>query len=113
MAAQQPGNAGAVARHAPAWESATGDRAAAIAAVKQAAAGRAVLLAECAGLALGYGERPVPAAPCPECREARLVASDPPWLWAWWERQSPARFGACRMNRSPARPAVLLRLIRA
>jgi mutator family transposase len=32
-------------------------RAAAVAAVKQAAAGRADLLAECAGLALGYGER--------------------------------------------------------
>ena len=47
--------AGAAARHAQAWLTAE-EEAAAIAELAQAAAGRADLLAECAGTALGFGE---------------------------------------------------------
>ena len=47
--------AGAAARHAQAWLTAE-QEAAAVAELKQAAAGRADLLAECAGTALGFGE---------------------------------------------------------
>jgi hypothetical protein len=47
--------AGAAARHARAWLTAD-EEAAAVAELKEAAAGRADLLAECAGTALGFGE---------------------------------------------------------
>jgi hypothetical protein len=47
--------AGAAARHAQAWLTAE-QEAAAVAELRQAAAGRADLLAECAGTALGFGE---------------------------------------------------------
>jgi len=47
--------AGAAARHARAWLTAD-EEAMAVAELKQAAAGRADLLAECAGTALGFGE---------------------------------------------------------
>jgi hypothetical protein len=47
--------AGAAARHARAWLTAD-EEAAAVAELKQTAAGRADLLAECAGTALGFGE---------------------------------------------------------
>ena len=47
--------AGAAARHAQAWLTAEQETAA-VAELKQAAAGRADLLAECAGTALGFGE---------------------------------------------------------
>jgi hypothetical protein len=47
--------AGAAARHARAWLTAD-EEAAAVAELKHAAAGRADLLAECAGIALGFGE---------------------------------------------------------
>ena len=47
--------AGAAARHAQAWLTAE-QEAAAVTELAQAAAGRADLLAECAGTALGFGE---------------------------------------------------------
>ena len=47
--------AGAAGRHAQAWLTAD-EEAAAVAELKQAAAGRTDLLAECAGTALGFGE---------------------------------------------------------
>jgi len=47
--------AGAAARHARAWLT-PDEEAAAVTELKQAAAGRADLLAECAGTALGFGE---------------------------------------------------------
>jgi hypothetical protein len=47
--------AGAAARHAQAWLTAD-QEAAAVAELTEAAAGRADLLAECAGTALGFGE---------------------------------------------------------
>ena len=47
--------AGAAARHARAWLTAE-EEAAAVAELTQAAAGRADLLAECAGTALGFGQ---------------------------------------------------------
>ena len=49
--------AGTAARHAPAWQLRGGEKAAAIAELAEVADGRADLLAKCAGLALGYGER--------------------------------------------------------
>jgi hypothetical protein len=47
--------AGAAARHAQAWLTAD-EEAAAVTELRQAAAGRTDLLAECAGTALGFGE---------------------------------------------------------
>jgi hypothetical protein len=49
--------AGTAAKHAPAWRLGGQEKAAAIADLAEAADGRADLLAKCAGLALGYGER--------------------------------------------------------
>jgi hypothetical protein len=49
--------AGKAAKHAPAWQLGGQAKAAAIAELAEAADGRADLLAKCAGLALGYGER--------------------------------------------------------
>jgi hypothetical protein len=48
---------GIAARHAPAWRPGDNENAAAITELAEAADGRADLLAKCAGLALGYGER--------------------------------------------------------
>jgi hypothetical protein len=45
-----------LARSAPNWRLAAEEEATAVAELEQAAAGWAALLAECAGLALGYGE---------------------------------------------------------
>src|SRR5215469_16244397 len=49
--------AGAAAKHAAAWQLGGRGKAAAIAELAEASEGRADLLAKCAGLALGYGER--------------------------------------------------------
>jgi len=35
-------------------------------------------------------QRPVPAAPCPECRAGRAAGIDPPALWDWWAALPPA-----------------------
>src|SRR5215469_15912261 len=49
--------AGTAAKHAPIWGLGGPAKATAIAELAEAADGRADLLAKCAGLALGYGER--------------------------------------------------------
>jgi len=49
--------AGIAAGHAPAWRPGGRRNAAAVAELAEVADGRADLLAKCAGLALGYGER--------------------------------------------------------
>jgi hypothetical protein len=49
--------AGTAAKHAPAWRPGGRENASAIAELAETADGRADLLAKCAGLALGYGER--------------------------------------------------------
>jgi hypothetical protein len=49
--------AGTAAKHAPSWRPGGREKAAAIAELAGISAGRADLLAKCAGLALGYGER--------------------------------------------------------
>ena len=49
--------AGTAAKHAPIWRLGGQAKAVAIAELAEAADGRADLLATCAGLALGYGER--------------------------------------------------------
>jgi hypothetical protein len=48
---------GTAAKHAPSWQTSGQQNAAAIAELAEIADGRADLLAKCAGLALGYGER--------------------------------------------------------
>jgi len=48
---------GTAAKHAPVWRLGGQAKAVAIAELAEAADGRADLLAKCAGLALGYGER--------------------------------------------------------
>jgi hypothetical protein len=70
--------------HAAAWQSTAEDRAAAITAVKQAAAGRADLLAECAGLALGYGERQPDAACYRQMAELCIAAGADKTLIQRW-----------------------------
>ncbi|HYB86517.1 MAG TPA: hypothetical protein VEC76_06695 [Streptosporangiaceae bacterium] len=65
--------AGAAARHAQAWLTAE-QESAAVAELRRAAAGRADLLAECAGTALGFGEGSQDAARYRQIAELCLAA---------------------------------------
>jgi len=64
---------GAATPSTPGWRLTAEEEATAVAELKQAAAGWAALLAECAGLALGYGEHQLDAA-----RKARPCVQRPP-----------------------------------
>ena len=75
--------AGAAARHAQAWLTAE-EEAAAIAELAQAAAGRADLLAECAGTALGFGQGGQDAARYRQIAELCIAAGADPTLIEGW-----------------------------
>ena len=76
--------AGAVARHALGWRLTADEEAAAVAELTEAAAGRADLLAERAGTALGFGEgRPV-AARYRQIAELCIAAGADPALIERW-----------------------------
>ena len=72
------------ARHAPAWRPGGKENAAAITALAEAADGRADLLAKCAGLALGYGERQPEAAHYQRMAELCIAAGADKTLIQRW-----------------------------
>jgi hypothetical protein len=71
---------------APSWRLTAEEEATAVAELKQAAAGWAALLAECAGLALGYGEHQLDAARYRQIAELCVAAGvDQTLVEAWIE----------------------------
>lgn len=76
--------AGTAARHAPGWRPGGQENAAAIAALAEVADGRADLLAKCAGLALGYGERQPEAAHYQRMAELCIAAGADTTLIQRW-----------------------------
>jgi hypothetical protein len=76
--------AGIAARHAPAWRPGRQRNAAAVAELAEVADGRADLLAKCAGLALGYGERQPEAAHYQAMAELCLAAGADKTLIQRW-----------------------------
>src|SRR6266516_2102996 len=86
--------AGTAARHAPAWRAGRQDNTAAIAELAQAADGRADLLAKCAGLALGYGERQPEAAHYQRMAELCIAAGADKTLIQRWIDIGRRRAGA-------------------
>jgi hypothetical protein len=87
--------AGAAARHAQAWLTAE-QEAAAVAELAQAAAGRADLLAECAGTALGFGEGGQDAARYRQIAELCIAAGADPSLIGRWIAVGRERVAAAR-----------------
>ena len=76
--------AGTAARHAPSWRPGGPDNATTIAELAEIADGRADLLAQCAGLALGYGERQPEAAHYQRMAELCLAAGADQTLIQRW-----------------------------
>jgi hypothetical protein len=76
--------AGTTAKHAPAWWVGGQEKVAAIAELAEAADGRADLLAKCAGLALGYGERQPEAAHYQRMAELCIAAGADKTLIQQW-----------------------------
>src|SRR5689334_12517563 len=76
--------AGAVARHALGWRLTADEEAAAVAELAEAAAGRADLLAERAGTALGFGEGRPDAARYRQIAELCIAAGADPALIERW-----------------------------
>jgi hypothetical protein len=87
--------AGAAARHAQAWLTAE-QEAAAVAELAQAAAGRADLLAECAGTALGFGEGGEDAARYRQIAELCIAAGADRSLIGRWIAVGRERAAAAR-----------------
>jgi len=97
--------AGAAARHAQAWLTAE-QEAAAVAELRQAASGRADLLAECAGTALGFGEGGQDAARYRQIAELCIAAGADQALIGHWitvGRQRAAAAAAIPHAGPPAR----------
>ena len=76
--------AGTAAKHAPIWGVGGPAKAVAIAELAEAADGRADLLAKCAGLALGYGERQPEAAHYQRMAELCIAAGADKTLIQRW-----------------------------
>lgn len=56
------------------------------------------------GAGCAWCQRPGVPMPCPECRDARAAADDPPSLWSWWASLTPElrRLNiAARFSRDP------------
>ena len=87
--------AGAAARHAQAWLTAEQETAA-VAELAQAAAGRADLLAECAGTALGFGEGGQDAARYRQIAELCIAAGADRSLVGRWVAVGRERAAAAR-----------------
>ena len=87
--------AGAAARYAQAWLTA-GQEAAAVAELARAAAGRADLLAECAGTALGFGEGGQDAARYRQIAELCIAAGADRSLIGRWIAVGRERAAAAR-----------------
>jgi len=87
--------AGAAARHAHGWRITAEEEAAAIAEIRRVAAGRADLLAERAGTALGYADVGWDAARCRQIAKLCIAAGADQalierWIMAGRERAAPA-----------------------
>jgi hypothetical protein len=87
--------AGAAARHAQGWRLTAEEQAGAVAEIRRAAAGRADLLAERAGTALGYAEAGCDAARCQQIAKLCIAAGADKALIERWvtvgrERAAPA-----------------------
>ena len=76
--------AGAAARHAQGWRLTAEEEAAAIAEIRHAAAGRADLLAERAGTALGYADAGCDAARCRQIAKLCVAAGADQALMEHW-----------------------------
>ena len=96
--------AGAAARHAQAWLTAE-QEAAAVAELAQAAAGRADLLAECAGTALGFGEGGQDAARYRQIAELCIAAGADRSLIGRWIAVGRERAAAARARPHAGPPA--------
>jgi hypothetical protein len=86
--------AGAVARHALGWRLTSAEEAAAVAELTEAAAGRADLLAERAGTALGFGEGRPDAARYRQIAELCIAAGADPALIEQWIKVGRERAAA-------------------
>ena len=87
--------AGAAARHAQGWRLTAEEEAAAIAEIRQAAAGRADLLAERARTALGYADAGCDAVRCRQIAKLCIAAGADQalierWVMAGRERAAPS-----------------------
>lgn len=96
--------AGAAAHHAHGWQLSGEEEAAAIAEIRQAAAGRVDLLAERAGTALGYADVGCDAARCRQIAKLCIAAGADQALIERWvvtgrERAAPA--GRCAIPAAP------------
>ena len=86
--------AGAVARHALGWRLTSDEEAVAVAELTEAAAGRADLLAERAGTALGFGEGRLDAARYRQIAELCIAAGADPALIERWIKVGRERAAA-------------------
>jgi hypothetical protein len=87
--------AGAAARHAQGWRLTAEEQAGAVAEIRRAAAGRADLLAERAGTALGYAEAGCDAARCRQIAKLCIAAGADQalierWVMVGRQRAAPA-----------------------
>jgi hypothetical protein len=106
--------AGAVARHALGWRLTADEEAVAVAEVTEAAAGRADLLAERAGTALGFGEGRPDAARYRQIAELCLAAGADPALIERWIKVGRERAAtAAAIPYTGLSPGGLLLLVRA
>ena len=88
--------AGTAARHALGWRLTGEEEAAAVAELAGAAAGRADLLAQCAGLALGFGEGSQDAARYRQMAELCILAGADETLIERWVTTGRQRAAAAR-----------------
>ena len=95
---------GAAARHAHGWQLTALEKAAAIADLRQAAAGRADLLGEHAGVALGFGEGRPDAARYRQVAELCLAAGADKALMECWIKGRAAAGGhqGCSIEDEPS-----------
>jgi hypothetical protein len=103
--------AGAAARHAQGWRLTAAEEAAAIAELAEAAAGRADLLAERAGTALGFGEGRPDAARYQQIAELCIAAGADQALIGRWIKVGRERAAAAEAIPYTGRPPAGLMLL--
>ena len=105
--------AGAAARHAAGRQLTAGEEAAAIAELAQAADGRADLLAEHAGIALGFGESGLEAARSRQIAELCIAAGADETLIEQWIKVGRQRAAVAAATPYAGRPASKLLILLA
>ena len=96
--------AGVAARHAPGWRLTAGEEAAAAAELAETAGGRADLLAQCAGLALGFGEGAQDAARYRQMAEVCIAAGADETLIEDWVTVGRKRAASAALMPYAGRP---------